>query len=69
MYWWWNQTWPEADFSLRIESRYLVTSSLCYECVESGTHIVSAGDLKRTDQTVVYGGRKDFAVRPMTWHG
>jgi hypothetical protein len=70
VYWYWNQSWPETDYELRIDSKYLVTANFCYECVETGTHIVSTNDLDgRSMQSVVYRGRQSFALRPTTTHG
>ncbi|OIW30138.1 hypothetical protein CONLIGDRAFT_680919 [Coniochaeta ligniaria NRRL 30616] len=69
VYWYWNQSWPEADYELRIDSKYLVTANFCYECVEYGTHIVSSNDLAASGQVVAYRGRRSFALRPKTVHG
>jgi hypothetical protein len=69
VYWYWNQSWPGADYKLRIDSKYLVTAKFCYECVESGTHIVSSNDLAASVQLVEYRGRRTFALRPETVHG
>jgi hypothetical protein len=69
IYWYWNQSWPETNYVLRIVSKYLVTAGFCYECVETGIHTVSSEDLARGIQSIGYRGRRTFALRPTTVHG
>lgn len=67
LYWYWNLP-DEKNLTLRVVSRYLITAGFCIECVESGTHLVAAGDVS-VGPRVEYVGRKNFAIRPSAVHG
>ncbi|KAK3690477.1 hypothetical protein B0T22DRAFT_537127 [Podospora appendiculata] len=70
IWWFWNQSWPDPTYDLRVEAKYIsLVAHWCNECLEYGTHTVSSGDLPIVGQTIAYTGRKSFAIRPKTVHG
>jgi hypothetical protein len=69
MWWYWNQSWPSTGYTLRIDSKHLVTAGICNECDEFGSHDF-ASDLFLTGTGYsVYKGRTSFGIRPRTLHG
>ncbi|KAK3937428.1 hypothetical protein QBC46DRAFT_344562 [Diplogelasinospora grovesii] len=66
---WWY--YPTQDYYLEVNSKYLINARpqrLCVECLEYGRHTVAKADLEGGFGSVVYGGRKNFAIRPKTMH-